>query len=97
MTRVKASEIHYLEICGRKTRVVLDGRSLETSLSLDTMEQKLQELGFIRCHKSFLVNFRYTQSLAASALILSDGKEIPVSKHRIKNVRKRFFEYMQTL
>ncbi|MDO4277004.1 MAG: LytTR family DNA-binding domain-containing protein [Eubacteriales bacterium] len=94
MRKVRASHICYLEIYGRKTRIRLEDETWDINLSLDELEQMLSGRGFIRCHKSFLVNCRYIRTFSSSSIELADGKEIPVSKHRIKDVRKAFFDYM---
>lgn len=94
MRRIDAADICYLEINGRKTRVVEREGTLETSLSLDELEHMLEGQGFLRIHKSFLVNCSQIHTLSASAVVLTDGRELPVSKHRSKEVRTAFFQYM---
>lgn len=92
--KVQVSDIRYLEIIGRKTRMVLEERTWDIKLSFDELEKRLSGWGFIRCHKSFLVNCRFIHAFSTSTIELADGKQIPVSKHRIKEVRKAFFDYM---
>lgn len=67
----------------------------ETGMSVAKLDQILQEYGFIRCHQSFLVNCKYICRLRTSMIELTDGIKIPVSKHRVKEVRQAFFDYMK--
>lgn len=92
--KVYISDIYYLEIYGRKTRIILENETWDIALSFDEFEKMLRGRGFIRCHKSFLVNCRYIHTLNTTFIKLTDGKLVPVSKHRVKKVRKEFFDYM---
>ena len=93
--RIAPKEIYYIETYGRKSRIWQAGEYWETGLSLSKLEEMLQGRGFIRCHQSFLVNCQYIRHFGTSLIELVDGRKIPVSKHRIKEVRKDFFDYMK--
>ena len=88
-------DIYDIEIVGRKSRVRLEREEWDTSLSISRLEEMLSGQGFIRCHQSFLVNCRYIRSFSASEIELIDGKRIPVSKHRVREARAAFFDYMK--
>lgn len=92
--KVSLIDICYFEIAGRKTRVVQPDGSFLTSLSLRELTAQLHSDGFIQCHRSFLVNCRFIRTLNTSFLELTTGEQIPVSKHRVKEVRSAFFSYM---
>lgn len=95
LRKVAPKEIYYIEIVGRKRRIRMEKEEWDTSLSIGELEKRLAGMGFVRCHQSFLVNCRYVQSFRTSSMELTDGRSIPVSKHRIKKVRKFFFDYME--
>lgn len=94
MRRVATKDIYYIEIVGRKSRIRLEQEEWDASLSLAELEEMLAGQDFIRCHQSFLVNCRYVRSFRTSSMELIDGRSVPVSKHRIKEVRQAFFTYM---
>lgn len=56
---------------------------------MDALEKQLSEDGFLRCHRSFLVQERYVKSWKENALWLEDGREIPVSRTYEKEVNRR--------
>lgn len=95
MRKVSPKGIYYIEIVGRKSRIRLENEEWDTSLSLAELEDMLPGQEFIRCHQSFIVNCRYVQSFHTSSMELTDGRSVPVSKHRIKEVRQAFFDYMK--
>lgn len=95
MKKIAPSEIVYVEIKGRKCRIVLENEEWDASCSINEVEKMLSGYRFVRCHQSFLVNYGYVRTLSALQIELKDGQTIPVSKHRIKEVRKCFFEYME--
>lgn len=95
LRRVSPKEIYYIEIAGRKSRVRLEEEEWDASIPIGELEKMLAGWDFVRCHKSFLVNCRYVQSFRTSSMELTDGRSVPISKHRIKEVRKLFFDYMK--
>ncbi len=95
IARIDPKDIYFIETYGRKSRIWQSEEELETGLSLAQLEEMLQGRGFLRCHQSFLVNCRYIRHFCTSLIELVDGRKIPVSKHRIKEVRKAFFDYIK--
>lgn len=64
------------------------------SFTLSELEERLAESGFFRSHKAYLVNLSYVKEIAAwtrdsYSLILKDGEEVPLSKHRAHELRVR--------
>lgn len=92
--KVAPRDIHCIEITGRKCRVRQENEEWDTSLSIRELEEMLSGQGFVRCHQSFLVNCRHVRNFRTSSMELSDGRYVPISKHRIKEVRKAFFDFM---
>lgn len=54
---------------------------------MDKVEKELKLFNFFRCHKSFLINMVYIDSIENNTVMIRD-REVPVSKHRISNLRK---------
>ena len=95
MRRIAPKDIYYVEIMGRKCRIRLEQEECDASLSMSELEHMLPEHDFIRCHQSFLVNWHHVQSLRTGAIELTDKRMVPVSKHRVKQVRQAFVDYMK--
>lgn len=95
MRRIAPRDIYYVEIMGRKCRIRLEQEECDVSLSMSELEDMFPEHDFIRCHQSFLVNWHHVQSLRTTAIELTDKRIVPVSKHRLKQVRQAFVDYMK--
>ena len=71
------SESNYSEIISTKDRCFM------VSMTLKQIEESISNYGFIRIHRSYLVNINHINNLRSGKshyLILSDGTKIPVSK-----------------
>ena len=61
--------------------------------SLSNLEADLEQDGFLRVQKSFLVNMRYIDKISSYVLRLITGKEISVPKARYQEVKRSFALY----
>ena len=74
---------NYLEIH------TVDGDSVTVPGKLDEAGRQL-EAGFVRCHKSYLVNLKYIARYTATQFIMMNGKIIPISRSRKKDSTDRY-------
>ncbi len=89
----KVSDIMYMESKGRKTLYYLnDNRILEEYIKLDCAFEKLKT-GFLRSHKSYLVNPDYVKTVSETTISLKSGISIPISRSYKDEVKKAYFEY----
>ena len=71
-----------------------NGKKKLTSKTLGELEEILNDKGFYRCHKSFLVNFVHINSHPNSfSITLSDGLEIPISRRKKAEFSKWYNDY----
>ena len=75
----------------------LNGRTLECYQSLTALERELGGHAFFRCHSGFLVNLAYVAHVGKDSITLRDKHEIPVSKHRRKELMEAFLTYAGNL
>ena len=74
-------DILFIESVNHDCRVYLrDGNTLLLRIRLNELESETEGCGFIRCHRSFLVNSRWADGYENSRLLLYGGHAIPVSK-----------------
>lgn len=64
------------------------------TLTLSDLEERLQGEGFFRCHRAYLVNVNWVKELVtwtrdSYSLVLKDGKDVPLSKHRAPELKAR--------
>lgn len=91
---IPLSHILYFEIRNRIITIHHDGQSFDCYEKLDTVERELSSKGFLRTHRSFLVNCAYIDCLKKSNLFLRDGTCIPVSSKHYRDVKEKFSNYL---
>lgn len=60
---------------------------------LDIIEQRLQGYGFLRIHKSYLVNMRHIRKVSNYIVYLDTGEELPVPRLKFQTVKEEFVAY----
>lgn len=89
--------VPYIEIYGHWLHVRMeDGRKIECYGSLLKLEKELAPFGFIRTHKSYLVNCRYIYAIEKGQCVLDDGTKILLSRHRSEEVRAGFRAFVRS-
>lgn len=88
---VRISDIIYLESAGEYVRLHIEGSSTITTLfRLKNMETSLPQDGFLRVHRSYIVNLKRISSYTKGCIFLDNGEYIPLGE----NYKERFFEYL---
>lgn len=91
--RIFVGDIIYAESAGRKIHLYYGKEKVEYYEKMDHLEKAVGE-GFIRCHKSYLVNMKYVRSVGPKELLLLDGRDIPVSRTKLSETKEKVFEYL---
>lgn len=71
----------------------LNSKEIECVGKLETYELRLQENGFLRLQKSFLVNMHYIARITNYYAYLQDGQKIKVSEKKYKEICKRYLSW----
>lgn len=100
--RVDFSEILYFEIYGKVSTVFLTGgRSFNFYHSISDIEDETKDFGFIRTHKSYIVNKNCVNCLEDEFVIMDNGVKVPVSQRRHRDVllalMPKLFEEMEAV
>lgn len=90
---VRLNDINYIEVYGHETLVHTANAVLTTSKALSAIEKELSEYGFIRTHKSYIVNTRYIFSVERNSIILSNGENLPVSRNKLTDVKQMMIKF----
>lgn len=91
LIRVKLVDIMYFE--SFKHTIVLhsrDEKRYNIPYTLEQLQTSYESLGFIRIHKSYIVNYKYIFEINKNSLILDNSAELPVSRHRLSDVKKQY-------
>lgn len=90
--RFSPREILFVEILNRTLIVVRARDSIRLRATITTAEELLVPFGFIRIHKSYLVNYRAIFTIGKKDVLLEDGRALPISKHRYREVLQQFMQ-----
>ena len=93
---VDARNVLYAEATSHKSAVHLQGGEvLYINQNFSDLLPRLNGKRFCRVHFSILVNLEHVYRLADSALTLDDGRELPVSRSRKKEVKKQYIAFIK--
>lgn len=84
-----AEDIKFFEAKTHFINVVCNDEVIRIYGTLREYEGQIGNNGFIRIHKSYLVNFKYIRSVEKNAVILSCGKKLPLSRYRAKETKMK--------
>ena len=68
---------------------------LSRKYSLSQIEQLTKDDGFLRVHKSYLINYRYIQSIDAKSIIMANNDEIPISHGKKTEIQEKFMQLLR--
>lgn len=87
------SKILYVEIMNMTLSVVQESGKTQFRSTISEAEQKLSPYGFLRIHKSFLVNYRAVFSIKKDSVSLENGTVLPISRHRYQDVKREYLRF----
>ena len=93
-SKVPLDKILYFEIHNRLVTCHVNDSQLDFYASLDDLESALDSKGFIRTHRSYLVNCHHIKKLLRTQLLMSDDTELPIGNKFSHNVQTEFSKYL---
>lgn len=90
-------DIKYFEVKTHLINVVCNDGVVGIYGTLHELEEQIGNNGFIRIHKSYLVNFRYIRSVERNIVFLSCGKKLPLSRYRANETKMKIMFFSRNL
>lgn len=90
LTDIPLSEILYIESDQHMVIVHTARRDHSYYSTLTELEEKLSDRGFLRIHKSILVNMNHLKRYQSQQAVLSDGTVLRVSARRYGSQKQKF-------
>lgn len=96
LTRVQISELMLIESFDHVQELTLrDGGKLEATAKLSELEELLRDAScFISPHRAYLINMEYIRGLNNNNILMTNGRQIPVSKKLYADVKTAYLDYM---
>ena len=83
---IPLKDIIYIEVFNKTCIIYTKQKTITCSISLSELEERLKKEGFLRCHKSYLVNMHFIKEYNDSGFFLTNKQFIPISKReRLKH------------
>lgn len=83
-------QITYIEVMDHSASVHTRDAAYGLNTTLSSLENGLREHGFLRIHKSFLVNMRHIRKFRSRECLLSEGTVLAVSEKNYSQQKQRF-------
>lgn len=90
---VQVCDIVYAEIKNHTITVFMTEDKLTVFKSMDELDGELGKFGFIRTHKSFLVNHIHIASIKRNRIFLDTGSDLPLSRSRAEDVKLKLQQW----
>lgn len=92
---VLLSDILYFEADGNYLKLNTGSGNYRFRNTVSEVGTGLEQFGFVRIHKGFLVNQAAVRMIGREDVELSDGTVLPLGKHYAEHARQRLLEYMR--
>lgn len=91
--RIFKDDIYYIEVENHHIILHLKEETLRFKAKLKEFETQFREPRFCKCHRSYIVNLKYTGKISREGVEI-DGKEVlPISKSRWETLNHCYMEY----
>lgn len=92
MYRYRISDIIYVQSLDKYITLYLTDHQQTEAIryKMSDLETQLEPHGFIRIHKSYLVNYQFIKSIQPAGILLDDGNKLPVSRMRLDEIKTTF-------
>lgn len=89
------NEITYIEVQKETITIHTLSKDYKINETMNNIEKEINCNRFYRCHKSFLVNLEQVKRIKQYVAILENSEEVPISRHRFKETKDKFFDLIE--
>lgn len=91
---IQLKNIMYIEVFNKTCVIHTKKKSITSCIPLVELEKQLKKEGFLRCHKSYLVNMRYIETGGKSGFYLYNKQFIPISRRESLKHREAHLNWL---
>ena len=89
-TRFNVSDIILIETCAHRNDIHAVDKQYHIYETMDSLEEKLRGYGFLRVHRSYLVNMQHIQSIGSYKISMDNGETVPVPRARYTEIKREY-------
>ena len=93
--KIEINKIVYIESNGRKIIFNTTEFKYEMYEKLENIYNKIKNRGFIRTHRSCIINIAFIKKIESRDIITTTEDIIPISRSRLGEVRLSFIKYLE--
>lgn len=93
--KLDINEITYIEVQKETITIHTLSKDYKINETMNNIEKEINCNRFYRCHKSFLVNLEQVKRIKQYVAILENSEEVPISRHRFKETKDKFFDLIE--
>lgn len=90
--RLRPEDIVYAEAFAHNTELHTRDKCYRVREGIGVWRKRLPQEAFISCHRSYLVNLKYVARVEKEAVVLDNGKAVPMSRRSYKAVNQAFIQ-----
>lgn len=90
-------DIVYIDVKSHKLTVHQQDGIFSANGNLCDIEKEISQYGFIKIHKSYLVNFRYINLIHQKEVILDDGNILPLSRGKLETAKMELMRFSREM
>ena len=94
MTRIVLKNIYYVEAFSHSCILHTTDGNIEYKISISSLEKELGD-GFVRVHRSCLVNIDRIKKIVKTEVLLDNGETVPLSRRKYNEVNLAFIEHFR--
>lgn len=91
---IRMRDICYIEIQKHTALIYMKDKVLQTARSITALEEDVAGAGFLRCHRSYLVNMHHIRRIEKRDFLMDNGHKVPLGSTMAASVRSRFMEWV---
>lgn len=95
--KIEINNIVYIESNKRKIIFSTTEFKYEMYEKLDNIYDKVKEKGFIKTHRSYIVNREFIKKIESRDIITTTEEIIPISRSKLEEVKNSFMKYLEEL
>ena len=93
--RIEYDDILYIEAKGKSCTIHTINKTIEYPQLLLTVEDKLPEDRFLRCHKSFIIGFKHISARDGSKITFTNGEKVDLSRKNTDLFKTKYIDYLK--
>lgn len=86
-------DIMYIESCKHYLFIYCEDHTYEVRDKISNYENYLNSYGFLKIHRSYLVNVRVINSIKAAGVELDNEELLPVSRDKVQELKRQYLSY----